>query len=92
MFDVDDFRAEYQRLSTLSQTDMQAAANGAVSHYAQNTPGIIEELVRLQALEVLVSEGYKILSDVESELTYELEKINRREEVADWLAKVRENT
>lgn len=92
--DVNALTNEYNRLATLSQSDQQAAANGACAAYAQNMPAILDEL-RLTAgggNAERVATAYQLLSDIESELTYELEKINRRDQVSAFLQNVRDNT
>ena len=90
--DLQPIAAQYDHLCTLSQSesqsDNQAAANGAVMHYANEMPGLLNEAKRLQDL---VSLAYGILTDIEADLTHELNEINRRTAVAEWLESVRDS-
>lgn len=89
--DLNAITAEYNHLVALSQEDNAAAANGACVAYAQTMPLIIDEMTYLLKRSASIDEGYRLLADIETELTYELDKINRRTEVAEWLRNVREN-
>lgn len=89
--DLNALTNQYNQLATLSQTNQQAAAEGACAAYAQNMQAILEELKYLLVRSTFVDDGYRLLADVESELTYELDQINRRKEVAEWLQNVRDN-
>ena len=86
--DLRPIAAQYEHLCNLSQSDNQAAANGAVMHYANEMPRLLNEAKRLQDL---VSSAYGILTDIEADLTHELNEINRRTAVAEWLESVRDS-
>lgn len=85
-FDLQGVIKQYEYLRDLAQTDRQASANGAAQSYATDLPSLINEVIRLSGL---VVKGYELVIDIESELTHELDVINRRTAVAEWLESVR---